>query len=335
VTKYRVRLIDAPKPGPNGDGGAGDGAGGARDGGLSEGGAGAGEPAEEPVAAATELPPEQRLSDDEFSALWALRDGDIAVEDTPIYLYGRGPDAPAVVARLKRRKLIQVRKGKMVLTALGRELLALNNTTNDGPGDDPDDTGPNGGDSGGGGHGDGVAGDRRAANTFKPTSAGNGPPKAEADVKKSASGLSEKCASTLSPGENDAGGVSYRVKHEPAQTIYTMHCPLGGADVLTMPQGAPLPPQRARQFCDAERRDEPERWKIECRSAALGFTLSVHPTKEEARAALLVARRNGAGEAMAKEILAALGAGDATEPAADTTTEPTERTDTPERPRYG
>jgi hypothetical protein len=75
-----------------------------------------------------ELPPEQRLDDGEFKALWVLRDGDIKVEDTGIALYFRGLDAPAVRERLKARKLIRPYNGKTVLTALGQKLLAANNT---------------------------------------------------------------------------------------------------------------------------------------------------------------------------------------------------------------
>jgi len=72
-----------------------------------------------------ELPPERRLDDDEFSVLWTLEDGNITVERATKgkRLYSHDLDAPTVLARLKRRKLIQVRKGKMLLTKLGRELM--------------------------------------------------------------------------------------------------------------------------------------------------------------------------------------------------------------------
>ncbi len=74
---------------------------------------------------AAELPPERRLDDDEFSVLWTLEDGNITVERATKgkRLYSHDLDAPTVLARLKRRKLIQVRKGKMLLTKLGRELM--------------------------------------------------------------------------------------------------------------------------------------------------------------------------------------------------------------------
>ncbi len=72
-----------------------------------------------------ELPPERRLDDDEFSVLWTLEDGNITVERATKgkRLYSHDLDAPTVLARLKRRKLIQVRKGKMLLTKPGRELM--------------------------------------------------------------------------------------------------------------------------------------------------------------------------------------------------------------------
>jgi hypothetical protein len=102
--------------------------------------------------------------------------------------------------------------------------------------------------------------------------------------------------------------LSYRVKHLPAQTVYAKHCSLGDTTTLTMPRGVPLSPRDARVWANAERRDEPERWEIECRcSSGLGFVLSTHRTKEEARAALLAARRSGAGKVKATEILRELG----------------------------
>jgi hypothetical protein len=96
--------------------------------------------------------------------------------------------------------------------------------------------------------------------------------------------------------------ISYRVKHLPAQTIYAKHCSLGDITTLTMPRGVPLSPRDARVWANAERRNLPERWEIECRCNSMGFVLSTHRTKEEARAALLVSRKIGLGKVAAKKI---------------------------------
>jgi hypothetical protein len=85
--------------------------------------------------------------------------------------------------------------------------------------------------------------------------------------------------------------TSLRVKYRPAQTVYTVQC--HDIITLTMPYG--YPPGRAG-FEHAEREDRPACWQLWCSKRGrdgCGWdeVLSEHPTKEEARAALLEARR--------------------------------------------
>src|SRR5262245_57352879 len=100
--------------------------------------------------------------------------------------------------------------------------------------------------------------------------------------------------------------VSYRVKHQPEQTVYSRQCRSGAVDTLTF-NGPPVPlPPRYEHWRDAERKELPERWEVWCWTDNMGHLLSTHPTKDEARAALLAARRTRAGEAEAKELKKAI-----------------------------
>jgi hypothetical protein len=89
--------------------------------------------------------------------------------------------------------------------------------------------------------------------------------------------------------------VSYRVKHQPARTVYSVQC--RDLITLTYPYGAPIHPEDAEFVKHAERRDEPECWELECIFPNSGYVLSSHSTKEEARAALKMARKAPAPKA--------------------------------------
>ncbi|MGO8921893.1 MAG: hypothetical protein ACLQF4_03025 [Xanthobacteraceae bacterium] len=85
--------------------------------------------------------------------------------------------------------------------------------------------------------------------------------------------------------------TSYRVKYQPAQTVYIVQC--HDMITLTMPYGHP-PDQPG--FEHADRRDRPACWQLWCHERAqdgsgTSWVVSEHATKEEARAALLEARR--------------------------------------------
>jgi len=83
--------------------------------------------------------------------------------------------------------------------------------------------------------------------------------------------------------------VRWRVQHQPARTVYTIQC--HDVITLTVGYGQPVPPKYERSFANASRRDEPECWQLLCLGGNAECVVSNHPTKEEARTALLAARR--------------------------------------------
>jgi N6-adenosine-specific RNA methylase IME4 len=80
--------------------------------------------------------------------------------------------------------------------------------------------------------------------------------------------------------------IKWRVKHEPAKTVYTIRCSHAN-ETLTYPLGAPIHPDDADRFARAdERRDVPEHWALWGSTEDGGWVQSTHDTKDEARAAL-------------------------------------------------
>jgi hypothetical protein len=78
--------------------------------------------------------------------------------------------------------------------------------------------------------------------------------------------------------------IKWRVKHEPAKTVYEIRC--HDIITLTVGYGEPLPPRYTDSFAGAERRDVPEHWALWGRHGSMGWRQSTHDTKEAARAAL-------------------------------------------------
>jgi hypothetical protein len=78
--------------------------------------------------------------------------------------------------------------------------------------------------------------------------------------------------------------IKWRVRHEPAKTVYTIQC--HDLITLTVGYGEPIPSGHADSFAGAERTDVPEHWELWGRTENIGWRQSAHDTKEAARAAL-------------------------------------------------
>ena len=88
--------------------------------------------------------------------------------------------------------------------------------------------------------------------------------------------------------------ISWRVKHQPARTVYSYQC--DALVTLTVGYGQPVPPCHTREFAHAERRDDPECWRLErhqtyASGSGVCVTVGTYPTKAEARAKLLRRRK--------------------------------------------
>jgi hypothetical protein len=84
--------------------------------------------------------------------------------------------------------------------------------------------------------------------------------------------------------DTNRAAIKWRVKHEPAKTVYTVQC--HDVVTLTVGFGEPIPAGDADSFAGATRTDIPEHWALWGTYENTGWKQSCHDTKEAARAAL-------------------------------------------------